>query len=158
VNWTRSHPIQTISLGVVFLALLFAGCTPSPLFRDNRSISSTTRPDRPPSTEIELKENGNTLTGFASYYGPKFVGRPTANGEIFDPRQMTAAHRTLPFDTMLRVTLVSTGKSVVVRINDRGPFVNDRIIDLSEGAAEKIGLKEMGVGFVHAEILTADGE
>lgn len=83
--------------------------------------------------------------GEASWYGPKFAGRRTASGEIFDPSQLTAAHRTLPFGTRLRVTDVATGRSVVVRVNDRGPFAHGRIIDLSRAAAERIGLVASGV-------------
>lgn len=93
-------------------------------------------------------------TGVASWYGPKFAGRRTSNGEIFDPSQLTAAHRTLPFGTMVRVTNLATGRSVVVRINDRGPFKANRIIDLSRAAADAIGLTSMGVGRVRLEPLT----
>ena len=93
-------------------------------------------------------------TGMASWYGPKFAGRLTSNGEVFDPSQLTAAHRTLPFGTMVRVTNLATGKSVVVRINDRGPFKAGRIIDLSRAAADAIGLTRTGVGNVRLEPLS----
>jgi rare lipoprotein A len=76
----------------------------------------------------------------ATYYGQEFVGRRTASGEKFSPNGMTAAHRTLPFGTRVRVTNSRTGRSVVVRINDRGPFVKGRAIDLSTGAARAIGM------------------
>ena len=76
----------------------------------------------------------------ASYYGQSFAGRRTASGERFNPSAMTAAHRTLPFGTRVRVTHARTGKHVVVRINDRGPFVKGRAIDLSSGAARAIGM------------------
>jgi rare lipoprotein A len=76
----------------------------------------------------------------ASYYGQAFAGRRTASGERFNPNAMTAAHRTLPFGTRVRVTHARTGRSVVVRINDRGPHVNGRAIDLSSGAARSIGM------------------
>ncbi|GBE29334.1 MAG TPA: septal ring lytic transglycosylase RlpA family protein [Bacteroidetes bacterium] len=152
-----SHRVSPAALGMIFaVSLIFSACTPSPLYRDNRRATTTAPVPEPP--RETYRESGEYISGFASYYGPNFVGRPTANGEIFDPRQMTAAHKTLPFNTLLKVTLVSTGKSVIVRINDRGPFVNDRILDLSEGAAEKIGLKQMGVGYINAQILTQDGE
>ncbi|WP_343343990.1 septal ring lytic transglycosylase RlpA family protein [Sphingomicrobium sp. XHP0239] len=84
----------------------------------------------------------------ASYYGARFAGRPTANGERFDPSAMTAAHRTLPFGTMVEVTNTANGKTVTVRINDRGPFHGNRAIDLSRGAAEKIGMIASGHGTV----------
>ena len=76
----------------------------------------------------------------ATYYGKEFAGRRTASGERFDPGAMTAAHRTLPFGTKVRVTNSRNGRSVIVRINDRGPFVKGRSIDLSSGAARAIGM------------------
>ncbi|MDR0387715.1 MAG: septal ring lytic transglycosylase RlpA family protein, partial [Treponema sp.] len=81
-----------------------------------------------------------TQEGVASWYGVEFGGRPTASGEIFTPSQLTAAHPTLPFGTMLKVTNKHNNKSVVVRVNDRGPFVSARIIDLSQGAAEQLDI------------------
>lgn len=87
-------------------------------------------------------------TGKASYYAEEFDGRKTANGETFHMNQLTAAHRTLPFNTVVTVTNLANGKSVQVRINDRGPFVKGRIIDLSKEAARLIGLLAAGVGNV----------
>ncbi len=94
-----------------------------------------------------------TITGLASYYGPKWHGRKTASGERLNIHAMTAAHKSLPFGTRVRVTLLSTGKSVIVRINDRGPYVQGRIIDLTDDAARKIGLTAQGVGRVRLEVL-----
>ena len=94
---------------------------------------------------------GRDQTGLASYYGDQFQGRVTANGERFDKRAMTAAHRTFPFGTRVRVTNLENGREVVVRINDRGPFVAGRIIDLSEAAAEKLGMIAAGVVRVRVE-------
>ena len=91
----------------------------------------------------------------ASYYGEDFAGKRTASGERFDPNLLTAAHRTLPFGTLVKVAEPSTGKSVVVRINDRGPFHGNRAIDLSEAAARKIGLAQRGTGQVILNILRA---
>jgi rare lipoprotein A len=88
----------------------------------------------------------------ASYYGDEFAGRRTANGELFNPSLMTAAHRTLPFGSLVEVKHPS-GRSVVVRINDRGPFHGDRGIDLSEAAAKAIGLADAGVGKVDLSLL-----
>jgi len=90
-------------------------------------------------------------TGMASYYAGDFIGRTTANGERFDMHALTAAHRTLPFNTRVKVTNLSNGLSVVVRINDRGPFRKGRIIDLSRAAAEKIGL--IGPGTAEVELV-----
>ncbi len=84
-------------------------------------------------------------SGLASYYGPGFDGRRTANGEVFDMDGQSAAHRTLPFGTWVRVTRLDTGASIRVRINDRGPFVSGRIIDLSRGAARALEMVEAGV-------------
>ena len=92
-------------------------------------------------------------SGIASYYGKRFAGRPTASGERFDPQQYTAAHRTLPFGSKVRVTNPSTGKSVVVRINDRGPFVKGRTIDVSRRAAEDLGIVSAGHGRVELDLL-----
>ncbi|WP_236672076.1 septal ring lytic transglycosylase RlpA family protein [Croceicoccus sp. YJ47] len=92
-------------------------------------------------------------TGEASYYGPGLSGRPTASGERFDPTELTAAHRTLPFGSKVRVTSERTGKSVTVRINDRGPFHGNRVIDLSEAAARTIGLAARGRGQVRMALL-----
>jgi rare lipoprotein A len=89
----------------------------------------------------------------ASYYGTEFDGRTTANGERYDMHDLTAAHETLPFNTRVRVTNLSNNLSVVVRINDRGPFTKRRIIDLSYAAAEKIGLIEAGTTKVEIDVL-----
>lgn len=90
-------------------------------------------------------------TGVASYYGKRFHGRRTANGERFNMNAMTAAHKTLPFGTMVEVTHARTGKSVTVRINDRGPFIRGRTIDLSRAAAKRIGMISQG----HARVKLA---
>jgi rare lipoprotein A len=98
------------------------------------------------------------LEGDASYYGPKFHGRLTANGEVFDQHGISCAHKTLPFDTVLEVTFLPTGKTVVVRVNDRGPFIKGRILDLSLGAAKRVGMVELGTGPVEARIRKLGGE
>ena len=93
------------------------------------------------------------LQGTASWYGPGFHGRKTANGERFDSQGLTAAHRSLPFGTRVRVTNLNNGRAVVVRINDRGPFIGNRIIDLSAGAARSIGMLQSGLAPVQLDIL-----
>jgi rare lipoprotein A len=95
---------------------------------------------------------GPAMIGLASYYGSS-AGSTTATGEHFDPSKMTAAHRTLPFGTRVRVTRVDTGQSVVVRINDRGPFKPGRVIDLSEGAARNLHMMDAGLADVRLEVL-----
>jgi len=92
-------------------------------------------------------------TGIASWYGPGFHGNLTANGEVYDMYGISAAHKTLPFGTIVRVVEIETGRSIVVRINDRGPFIEGRIIDLSKGAAEKLGIVEKGITKVGLRIL-----
>jgi len=86
--------------------------------------------------------------GRASWYGPRFAGRRTASGERFDPRKLTAAHKTLPLGTRVRVTNLHNGRSVLVRINDRGPYVGGRVIDLSQAAARQLGMLRRGVASV----------
>ena len=95
--------------------------------------------------------------GRASYYGRELAGNPTASGEPFDPTELTAAHRTLPLGTRVRVTHARTGESVVVRVNDRGPFHGDRVIDVSRAAADSIGLTRSGTATVELERLPTKG-
>jgi rare lipoprotein A len=94
------------------------------------------------------------LEGLASWYGGKFHGRLTSSGEVFDTNEMTAAHKTLPFGTMVKVTNLDNGKTAIVKINDRGPFVEGRIIDLSRAAADALGMVGQGVAKVSLEILS----
>lgn len=100
---------------------------------------------------------GDEFTGIASWYGPSFHAKKTSNGEIYDMYAMTAAHKTLPMNTMLRVDNLENGKSVVVRINDRGPFVAGRIIDLSNTAAHKIDMVNNGTAKVKIKVLGYNG-
>ncbi len=96
---------------------------------------------------------GTVMEGIASYYADDFHGLKTANGETYDMHAMTAAHRTLPFNTWLKVTNQENGKSVTVRVNDRGPFKDDRVIDLSLAAAEKLGIMVNGTARVTLEVI-----
>lgn len=96
----------------------------------------------------------NIQTGVASWYGPNFHGKTTSNKEIYDMHDLTAAHKSLPFGTYVVVTNLNNGKSVTVRINDRGPFVKDRIIDLSYAAAKAVDMVGTGTAPVRLEILT----
>ena len=95
----------------------------------------------------------NTETGKASWYGSKYHGRKTSSGERYNKNDMTAAHQTLPFGTKVKVTNLANNETVIVRINDRGPFVGNRIIDVSEVAARKLGIHKQGVGKVKVEVL-----
>ena len=96
---------------------------------------------------------GFTERGVASWYGTKFHGRRTSSGETYDMYRMTAAHRTLPLPTYVRVRNLSTGREIVVRVNDRGPFHDDRILDLSYAAATKLGIARRGTGLVEVRAL-----
>jgi rare lipoprotein A len=104
------------------------------------------------SSFLSVIDPDRTMTGRVSWYGPGFHGRRTANGERFDKAEMTAAHRTLPFGTLVRVVETSSGKSVLVRINDRGPFCGGRVLDLSEGAARRLGIIGRGTASTRLEI------
>lgn len=97
--------------------------------------------------------SGYDEVGIASWYGDQFNGRPTATGEIFDMHGLSAAHKTLPLPGLVEVTNLSNGRTVVLRVNDRGPFVDDRIIDLSRGAAQELGLLSQGLGRVRVRYL-----
>lgn len=99
------------------------------------------------------EQPGYDETGLASWYGPQFHGRPTATGERFDMNALTAAHKTLPLPSLVEVTNIANGRRIVVRVNDRGPFVDGRIIDLSRGSAEALGLLAAGVGEVRVRYL-----
>ncbi len=124
------------------MLVLLVTCAKSPRYRVE------TDGPRPPETPI-----GFSQTGYASYYGTKYHGKKTASGEVFDMYKMTAAHRSLPFFTKLKVTNLENNKVVLVVVNDRGPFIEGRIIDLSYEAAKRIDLLEKGVVKVKIEVV-----
>lgn len=140
--WTLLSGILLLSIGSILLALndLNPG-TLRPRYAD--LISNQGIHHRYPMRE-----------GIASWYGERFAGRPTANGEIFDPAGWTAAHRTLPLGTMVKVTNPRNGTSIMLRVNDRGPYISGRIIDLSQQAARMLDLEEQGIGEVQIEVLS----
>jgi rare lipoprotein A len=100
---------------------------------------------------------GYTQKGVASWYGPGFHGKKTSSGEVYDMHCMTAAHSVLPLNTMVKVTNLSNNKEVVVRVNDRGPFVNDRVIDLSLAAARDLGMVQYGTVPVRVSVIGPAG-
>ncbi len=164
---------------LMFLILLFAGCTtksgsysyqpkpsqkypseqlsqaPSNVYKKNGELHATMRPYTVFGKEYfpTVVRVGDTFSGRASWYGPDFHGKSTSNGEAYDMYAMTAAHKTLPMNTVVRVTNTENNAQTVVRINDRGPFVETRIIDLSYAAAEKIGVSKKGTAPVTLEVL-----
>jgi len=103
-------------------------------------------------------EVGQVMKGISSWYGPNFHGKHTSNGEVYNMHARTAAHKTWPMDTMVRVNNLQNGKSTIVRINDRGPFVRGRIIDCSYTAGKEIGLDRMGIAKVSIEVLGFAGK
>ncbi len=117
-------------------------------------VTGVTACSAPRVTPPPSRPAGGQVT-FASWYGDSFDGRRTASGERFDANGFTAAHRSLPLGTRVRVTNLANGRSVVVRINDRGPFVRGRAIDVSYGAARALGMQGCGTGRVHVEVLGA---
>ena len=105
------------------------------------------------SSNNNSKIRGDIITGVSSWYGPNFHGKLTANGEVFDQYGVTAAHKTLPLGTVVRVTNLDNSKSVILRINDRGPYVGDRVLDCSYGAATKLEFMEQGTANVEIKII-----
>ncbi|HEX5228004.1 MAG TPA: septal ring lytic transglycosylase RlpA family protein [Bryobacteraceae bacterium] len=135
----RSMAVAAFALGVVLLA----ACS-----KKRHIVAAPAAPHAAPGEIV------NGETGLASWYGHPYHGRPAADGEIYDMEQLTAAHRTLPFGTWVRVVNLTNNKTVDVRITDRGPFVENRIIDLSHAAAQAIELIGAGVGPVRLDILS----
>ena len=139
---------NTIGLAALFTILLG---TSTHSFAD--SINDVLENKAPSPHVNNVPKNTTSKTGLASYYAHQFHGRKTASGERFNMHAMTVAHKTLPFGTKLKVTCESTGKSVVVKVNDRGPFHGNRVLDLSYGAAKALGTVNKGVSKVKYEIL-----
>lgn len=147
---------------IVLLCSLILACSSSPRFVRRNGKTENSPPEngnspgstssggtvRPSSGKVLL-----TLEGVASYYADDFHGKLTSNGETFDMNALTAAHRTFPFGTRVKVTNLDNQKAVVVRVNDRGPFVDGRIIDLALGAAKEIDLVRTGTARVRLEVL-----
>ncbi len=151
------HKVLKIEL-LVIIALLTAILVVSVLNdlrrRKLEEPAPVTQPTgRSPEREVFLEDGRYTEFGLASYYGNEFQGTSTANGEIYDRNALTAAHRELPFDSQARVTNMESGNQVVVRINDRGPRDEGRILDVSEQAAQKLGILDAGVTRIRLEVL-----
>lgn len=152
---------------VLFVSyVLLTGCASSPRFAVKTSGNSEPAPRAEEKISEEHTANDEaksprnttgkvllTLEGVASYYADDFHGKMTSNGEIFDMNSLTAAHRTFPFGTKVRVTNLENNLTVIVRVNDRGPFVEGRIIDLARGAAKEIDLIKNGTARVKLEVL-----
>ncbi len=171
---------MTLKLSGLIIALMLGGCTfkggsysyqpsktsqkypssnlamaPSTIYKKNGELQATMRPYTVMGKEYypTVVRVGDTFKGVASWYGSDFHGRSTSNGEAFDMYAMSAAHKTLPMNTVVKVTNIANNSEVIVRINDRGPFVESRIIDLSYAAAERIGMHRTGTAPVMLEVL-----
>lgn len=157
--------------GLLAALLLLAGCSSGPRLNPNEAATenATPRYESQPSRlnpsaydvngrtyRVMSNNTGYDEQGVASWYGPKFQNRPTASGERYNMYAMTAAHKTLRIPAYVQVTNLENGKHVVVRVNDRGPFVSNRIIDLSYAAARKIGMLGRGTAMVDVRIVTPD--
>ncbi|MCD6307758.1 MAG: septal ring lytic transglycosylase RlpA family protein [Candidatus Latescibacteria bacterium] len=147
---------------LIVLIVLASACTPSPRYTVGVSGKPGKQPaggegaapaSPPVKTDSYKPPRGTKIRGFASYYAEDFHGKKTSNGEVFDMNGLTAAHKTLPFNTWIEVTNLANGRKVIVRINDRGPFVEGRILDLSLGAAKELHMLDKGVQEVEIEIL-----
>lgn len=149
---------EILSMKYCFLLILFLSSVSFLAACSSSSRFSSEKPQKPSlkysiSNKKPAENAPISLQGMASYYGPKYHGRKTSSGEVFDMYQLTAAHRAFAFGTKLRVTNLVNGKTVIVRVNDRGPFVGDRIIDLSYAAAKQIEMLSTGVVEVKLEKL-----
>ncbi len=146
---------RKLAIGLVFAMSLGRGGGIAPAYAHASGSDATYKLDGSVMwlTPIAAAPTRLVETGFASVYGDRLQGRPTSSGEPYDRAAPTAAHRTLPFGTQVRITSLETRKSVVVRINDRGPHVAGRIIDLSASAAKRLGMGPRGVAKVRLEVL-----
>ncbi len=144
-------PLRIATLLVVVAAVIFAGCGHHK-YATRAPAPAPSAP--PPAVELQPVVPGQWMEeGVASWYGEPFDGRRTSNGEIYNMHQMTAAHRTLPFGSMVRVTNLDNGMQTEVRVNDRGPFVGNRVIDLSYSAAQAIRMVGPGTAHVRLEVV-----
>jgi len=139
--------------------LLIAGmcleCTPAPRYQSGKTSIKTSlkKSKKKKNDSPSFNKSKKVYKGISSYYGPKFHGKLTANGEIFDMYGVSAAHKEFPFNTIVRVTNENNDKSHIIRINDRGPYVNNRILDCSFGAAKKLGFVSEGTAPVKIEVI-----
>ncbi|HKF52497.1 MAG TPA: septal ring lytic transglycosylase RlpA family protein [Candidatus Acidoferrales bacterium] len=162
---SRCSFARVVILGMLMLVTVVSGCaarhpekTPPATAPQSSAPSSEASASKPPRPSTGVRQapatpGEYTEQGVASWYGPQFNGRRTSDGEVYDMYQLTAAHRTLPFNAVVRVTNLTNGKQVNVRINDRGPFVANRIIDLSYAAAEAIGMVGPGTAEVRLDVM-----
>ena len=151
-----------------FICLVIFSCVASPRYSSNpntkssssknsKAVTNTSKSssnsNRRYSSQSNSKIRNDVITGISSWYGPNFHGKLTANGEIFDQYGVTAAHKTLPLGTVVRVTNLDNDKSIILRINDRGPYVGDRVLDCSYGAAKRLDFVQQGTTSVRIKVI-----
>lgn len=144
------EPIPRLATALTLVMLVTTACTQA---RRERAATAPAEAPTPPPAPAAPAEPRGGQTGKASWYGEAHHGKKTASGEVFDMHALTAAHRTLPIGTRVRVTNLANGRAIEVRINDRGPVIRDRIIDLSYGAARALGGVADGVFRVRIAVL-----
>ena len=136
------------------MVLFFYTCSPSPRYSSKaKSNIKSSKKISKKNKKKSFNTNKKTYKGVSSYYGPNFHGKLTANGEVFDMYGVTAAHKEIPLNTVARVTNLDNGKSLILRINDRGPYIDGRILDCSYGAAKKLDFLEQGTANVKIDII-----
>src|SRR4030043_488368 len=145
----------------IFLLILFfllVACGPRHVVIDRRTPPTEKQEIKKersvPEAKIEKRESKEVQFGVASWYGGEFHGRPTSSGEIYDMYQLTCAHNTLPLGTVVMVTNIENGRSLELKVNDRGPFVKERILDVSYAAAQMLGMWEKGTALVKVEVVS----
>ena len=152
----RKHAVPHWRATLILLALAVAACSTPAQETRGRSAGWVGQSYTVKGVRYQPRaEPDYDAVGIASWYGGKFHGRRTASGQRFDKHALTAAHTTLPFGTRIKVTNLRNKRSVVVTINDRGPFVRGRIVDLSQRAAEAIGLRHTGTGKVRVQVVSS---
>jgi len=147
-----------VPMVMIFFFFLIVACGPRHVVIDRRTLplekKETKKEKFIPEAKIEKRESREVQYGVASWYGGEFHGRPTSSGEIYDMYQLTCAHNTLPLGTVVMVTNLENGRSLELKVNDRGPFVKERIIDVSYAAAQMLGIWEKGTALVKVEVVT----
>ena len=141
-----------IRLYFCFIIILLYSCTTSPRYTSNSSSANKNKNIKSYKKQ-NFNKNKKIYNGISSWYGKDFHGNPTANGEVYDMYGITAAHKEFPLNTIARVTNLDNNKSIILRINDRGPYVAGRILDCSYGAAKKLDFLDKGTTNVKIEII-----
>jgi rare lipoprotein A len=156
----QESPAEYMVTAVLLIFFLLAACGPKHRIVYEREMlppvkqevkKEIVKEERPSIQKIEKRETQEVQYGVASWYGPDFHGKPTSSGEIYDMYQLTCAHNTFPLGTTVMVTNLENGRSIELKVNDRGPFVKERIIDLSYAAAQMLGMWEKGTAYVKVE-------